>query len=647
MSDFSLGDVLRGQLKGVNGAPTKSADFVGRAGESGAEEGSGKAGPARSGAFDGDVSNLDTTGTSGTRERIEYIGIEKISGDPKNFYTLSGLDELAANIELLGLQQPLRVRTNPETPERVIVVSGHRRLAALKKLAEEGREDLREIPCIRERTEGSAALQELRLIYANSGTRVLTSAELSRQAERVELLLDQLKEEGMEFPGRMRDHVAQACRVSAPKLARLKVIREGLAPEYMELFEKDKLPAQTAYTLARLPREFQRRVASVLPEVPAARTVEKVLEKYNDGWRWEPELACPDGKACKRGDAFLRRDCETSGWQSFCGGKTCCLECEQAKAAYSPCERMCSRAKAQRKAAKDEAEEKELQRKRKEGRKCQKETQGYARRLLRAIDAAGLAEDTKIPWEYPSQPVSIIRQWAAGEFDDPADWYSPRLKPDKCYEPVEMAKLLDCSTDFLMGLTDELRPPEAPPQKEPEPEEKAEARRAETEDELPAPSEEESPHLIRWEGRGRTPPAGGLVLTYQLTNVGARYRAAVWDGARFLDPGNGKELTGLQYTSWLEVPLPDSGEAFQTAPFSGWMPGGLQPEGPCEVVADFRVSGEDGAPDLNLRRICWFDGSAFLFKRYGQKIDAECVRWMRLPPVENVSELDTIGEAGA
>jgi len=655
--EYDLAEVLRGQLKGTNGAPAKSADFVGRAGGSGAVEGSGEAGPARSGAFDGDVSNLDTTGTSGTREQIEYIDIGKIGGDPKNFYTLGGLEELAANIELLGLQQPLRVRADPEAPNRVIVVSGHRRLAALKKLTEEGREDLREVPCIRERAEGSAALQELRLIYANSSTRVLSSAELSRQAERVELLLYQLKEEGMEFPGRMRDHVAQACNVSAPKLARLKVIREGLAPEYMDLFEKDKLPEQTAYTLARLPREFQQRMASVLSEVPAARTAEKVLEKYNGGWRWDPELTCPDGKACKRGDVFLRRDCEASAWQSFCGGKTCCLKCEQAKAAYSPCERMCSKAKAQRKAAKDEAEEKRLQRKRKEGRKCQKETQGYAKRLLRAIDAAGLAEDAEVVWDYCERfPVSTIRQWAAGEFDDPADWNYPQLKPGACHNLVEMAKLLDCSTDFLMGLTDEIRPPEAPPLKEPEPEEDAEARQAETEDNPPVPMGQEMPRLLRWESRGGTPPVGGLVLTYNLTNVGAQYRAAIWDGARFLNPGNGKELTGLQFTSWLEVPLPDSGESFRLAPpeeaegqlvICGWMPGGTFPREPCEAVADFRISGEKGGPDKDIRCFCRFDGTAFLFKNHDSRIDAECVRWIPLPPVENVSESDTIEEAGA
>ena len=41
------------------------------------------------------VPRLDT---SGGREQIEYIDISKIDDDPRNFYALSGLDELVANI---------------------------------------------------------------------------------------------------------------------------------------------------------------------------------------------------------------------------------------------------------------------------------------------------------------------------------------------------------------------------------------------------------------------------------------------------------------------------------------------------------------------------------------------------------------------
>ncbi len=597
-----------------------------------------------------DVPKLDT---AGEREQIEYIDIGSIEGDPGNFYNLTQLEELASNIAVVGLQQPLRVRTSETDPEKVVVVSGHRRHAALKLLIKEGDEALRAVPCIRERAAGSAALQELRLIFANRDTRVISSAEVAKQVERVEMLLYQLKEEGFEFPGRMRDHVAQACKISAPKLSRLKVIRENLIPQYMNLFEKDDLPEQTAYALARLPGDFQLRMFNALLTTPSGATVEKVLGKYNEGWRWDSKLTCPDGKACKRGDVFLRRDCETS-WQGFCGGNTCCLECDQAKSSYSPCERMCSKAKAQRKETADKKKEEEHKRQQKNGRKFQKETQGYARRLLRAIDAAGVPDDAKIDWSYyDGIPVSTIRQWAAGEFDDPAGWHGPRLVPGRCRSDhmVELSKLLNCSTDFLMGLTDEIRPAPVQEELEEAPEDPMEALEAETAsadswddisevlDQAAAP--EEPARRIRWEDRGRIPPEGRLILTYQLTNDGPAYRPALWDGSKFRSPDGRKELTGLQYTHWLEVPTPGSGETFQAAPpelaegqlaICGWMPGGTFPREPCEVVADFCVGGEN-----HIRQVCIYDQGNFYFRAKGSngaKIEAEIIRWMWLPPIE-------------
>lgn len=538
MGDFSLAEVLRSQLQGVGG----------------------------------NVSKLDTS-ASEEREQIEYIDIDKIAGDSNNFYELSGLEELAANIELLGLQQPLRVRTDPQASDHVVIVSGHRRKAALERLVCEGLTKFRQVPCIRERAEGSAALQELRLIYANSDTRTLTAAEMSRQAERVELLLYQLKEEGFSFPGRMRDHVAEACRISGPKLARLKVIRENLIPEYIRLFDQNHLPEQTAYALARLPEEFQKRLAAVLPVPPIGQIAEKVLKKYNEGWRWEPELTCPNGQKCKRGDTFLRRDCEINGWQAFCGGKTCCLECESAKASYSPCSRMCSKARARRHEIKSEADAKRIKEAQKAGRKHQQETQVYAKRLLKAIDAAGVPEDTAIPWDYRYYPVSDIRRWAAGEFDDPERWeYRARLVPGECRAEVEVARLLNCSADFLMGLTDELQSLdilEKPPTEFPVEETGGAApsqdvfnlntipdsacRYVEKED-----AESLSKRHIHWESQECKPPEGKLILTYQLTNDGPVYRPAVWTGTQFTSPNRKKILTGLVYTQWLEVPLPEN-----------------------------------------------------------------------------------------
>lgn len=199
--------------------------------------------------------NIDTD----KREQIEYISIDLIAPDPNNFYDLSAIDDLAENIALLGLQQPLRVRPIPEGNTRYIIISGHRRYTALKILIEQDdRDDLREVPCIVERGEDNPKLIQLKLIYANASTRVLSSAEQAKQAEQVEKLLYELKEDGMEFPGRMRDHVAQACKISTGKLARLKVIRDGLADCWRDRWDKSEISESAAYELARIDPEWQK-----------------------------------------------------------------------------------------------------------------------------------------------------------------------------------------------------------------------------------------------------------------------------------------------------------------------------------------------------------------------------------------------------
>ena len=201
------------------------------------------------------LSNVSDSDTA--REQIEYIKLDLIEEDPNNFYQLTGVEELAANIQLCGLQQPIRVRPIPGESERYRIVSGHRRRAALVLLAKENPERWSEAACIVEDDEVSPALQQLRLIYANANTRTMTNAELSEQAVQVEKLLYQLKEEGYEFPGRMRDHVAQAVNASKTKLARLKVIRENLSHVWSIPWKKGKLNESVAYEMAQLPETWQ------------------------------------------------------------------------------------------------------------------------------------------------------------------------------------------------------------------------------------------------------------------------------------------------------------------------------------------------------------------------------------------------------
>lgn len=422
---------------------------------------SGPVAEAMSGKFDldaafaqavGDVSKSDTS-----RETIEYIGLDLIDDDPANFYSLDGLEDLAANIELCGLQQPLRLRE--AEGGRYVIVSGHRRRAALRMLAEEDSDRWGKAPCIVERDEASPELRELRLILANSSTRVLSPAEVSRQAQRVEMLLYQLKEQGYEFPGRMRDQVAAACQVSAPKLARLKVIRERLIPAYLELFDQNKLPEQTAYALARMEPELQARLAAMLPAMPTGSRAEELLGMAQNGTDWRPSFSCPDGSPCKRGDAFLRHDMSCF-YGETCKGKTCCLKCHRATAKYSTCDRMCSKAKAARKERADKEAAKEAERDAEVQRDIQKNVQLRAKRLAAAADAAWLDDEAPILISDYGRSLTAgkLREWAAGRFGADEKLYPSTLDSREFSDPARLAKDLECSTDYLLGLTDELTP---------------------------------------------------------------------------------------------------------------------------------------------------------------------------------------------
>ena len=335
--------------------------------------------------LDGKLSKVSESDTSG-REQIEYIDLDLLDADEANFYSIQGIEELAANIELCGLQQPLRV--HPEQNGRYRVISGHRRRAALQTLAAEDPEKWRQAACIVERGDESPAMRELRLIMANSDTRQLTSAEISRQAERVERLLYQLKEEGVVFPGRMRDQVAAACKVSATKLGVLKVIREKLIPAYQELFNADKLPEFSAYALAKMPETLQKDIFAACKGKVNGHALEKYQKKAKEGLpELKKPLRCPpDGQQlCTHKAAFLRHDCNDS-WDQ-CWGVTCCMECEKAMRNWSPCPSACSKAKAAKSAKLAAERQKEENRTKKEAAKKQIASEPVAA-FWRRVEAA-------------------------------------------------------------------------------------------------------------------------------------------------------------------------------------------------------------------------------------------------------------------
>ena len=406
-----------------------------------------------------DVSKLDTP----ARE-IKMLPTRSIFPNDKNFYDTSNVSDLIDSILLHGLLDPLTVRPAGDG-DGYIIISGHRRHKAMMTILDDAlAEDLtpfKTVPCFISEPRDEL-MEELMLIQANSATRVLTSAELAKQAERIEELLYRLKEQGYEFPGRMRDHVAKACNVAASRLGRLKVIREKLIPELYERFEGGLIPENAAYDAARMPERDQQILAQRHKKEITTWEVNNVkswLENINA----LTECNYSDG-ACDqyevRSGMYLERGYIT------CAGK-CCMDC------YSlvTCDKACAKCEERRKELIDEREQREeKERAEREARNAEAKARADARerevsrlwqRLGAAREAAGIdAEEFYngvLGWNADEDDIRTFCDQESGKIQEDA-WIDEPLFDVMPDELRSAAAALHCTTDYLLGVSDEPHP---------------------------------------------------------------------------------------------------------------------------------------------------------------------------------------------
>lgn len=213
------------------------------------------------------MNNVTKGEAKATKPKYEVMDLplEKIIPNPGNLYSLEGIDELADSILLAGkVLQNIVVKAADESG-RYMIISGHRRHLACKKLVEAGHTEFDVIPALVE-NEADENLQELMLIYTNSTSRVLSDAEKMYQAQRATELLKKLKAEG-KFTDRVRDTVARMLNTTSGQLARYAAIAKNLTnPELKEAFEAGDIGVSAAYEASGLSEEGQEEVAAKLTD---------------------------------------------------------------------------------------------------------------------------------------------------------------------------------------------------------------------------------------------------------------------------------------------------------------------------------------------------------------------------------------------
>lgn len=212
------------------------------------------------------VSNLNTPSM-----QIVEIPLDKLLDNEGNFFKVEDVQELADDIEMSGLENPLTVCEAENGYYRI--VAGHRRRKALEQIGKTS------APCII-KAYADADSEEVALIQSNLTARELTYYEKMLAVVRLEEALRRMKENGTELPGRLRDHLAEKSGESASAVHRMTYIYKHLSPELLEGLRQEKINESVAYELANSPESVQTEFEQQLArgETFRAQDVKKVRE---------------------------------------------------------------------------------------------------------------------------------------------------------------------------------------------------------------------------------------------------------------------------------------------------------------------------------------------------------------------------------
>ena len=201
-------------------------------------------------------------------KQILYLDITELEASKENFYGIRDLEALKASISLKGLLQPILVTEGEEG--KYTVLGGGRRRRVIAELVNEGREDLRKVPCIvsdtkiqgkdtedqEEDREMKELLNRLDIISANS-FREKTDWEKLEETVQIGNIIKDLKKLG-KIKGNVREMQAELSGTTRTQIARYNAILNNLSEELTEAFKNNDFGISVAYELSRLTEEYQK-----------------------------------------------------------------------------------------------------------------------------------------------------------------------------------------------------------------------------------------------------------------------------------------------------------------------------------------------------------------------------------------------------
>lgn len=222
---------------------------------------------------------------------IEYICVKFIRPNKRNEMSMNDIEELAEQIKMAGLQQPLIVKKVSET--EYILITGHRRFAAIMLLIERGEWPDDTVPCIIKDPDkidlplSSEQKEDLSIITSNKH-RNKTDADLLFESRKWHEIYAALRAAGVtEFKlgndsagneiyqtisgVTTRKLVSEALGESEGKVAQIKRVDDKGSQKVKDAIENKRLSLASADTMIDLPKAEQEAL------------IDTILEKKQDG----------------------------------------------------------------------------------------------------------------------------------------------------------------------------------------------------------------------------------------------------------------------------------------------------------------------------------------------------------------------------
>ncbi|CEJ75460.1 ParB protein [[Clostridium] sordellii] len=213
------------------------------------------------GMLNGISKNTEKLSTLEAKEnfKIEYIDIDNIVRNEKNFYEIVDIEDLAEDISINGLNHNLVVR--PIKEGKYEIISGERRYTALKELVDKGDEKFKKVPC--KISDLNDLDSEIVLIQSNAQSRELSETDKLKQVQRLTELYKLKKQKG-ETVGRIREIISKDTGLSPTQVGRYTTINKNLIPELKSVLEQGKLTINNASEFAVLSEENQRVILDII-----------------------------------------------------------------------------------------------------------------------------------------------------------------------------------------------------------------------------------------------------------------------------------------------------------------------------------------------------------------------------------------------